>query len=223
MSYLKFIIKHMIDMPKTIWYNFKILPLKQAIRLPILFTHNTKIAEIHKGSIEIDADEIRPFGIKIGIKGVEGISSERKSYIFISNKSKIIFKGKATLTKGISIRATGEIIFGKNFYSNCNLSIVCGSNISIGNNVLLGWNVHIRDCDGHSIYKDGIRVNPSSKIIIGNKVWVGQDVKLLKGISIGNDSVIAMNSCVTKSFEDNNIVIGGYPAKIINTDIKWEV
>lgn len=223
MSYAIFLLRHILDLPKTIWFNLRVFPLNQAIKFPILISHRVKVDQIYKECIELNSSVHKPFMIKIGIEGVEGVSDNRRGYLLFGNSAKIIFNGKASLSKGISIRNSGTVSFGNNFYCNCNMSIICSKNITFGDDCILGWNVHIRDCDGHSLFQNGERINPSKDIQIGNHVWIGQDVKILKGSVIPENSVIAMNSCVTKSFTGSRIIIGGYPAKVIKQNVDWEV
>lgn len=223
MRYLVFLIKHLLDIPKTIWFNLRVLPLHQAIKFPILISHRVKIGQIYKECIELNQSVLKPFMIKIGTEGVEGVSDNRRGYLLFGEEAKIIFYGKASLSNGISIRNSGTVSFGSNFYCNCNLSIICGKSITFGDDCILGWNVHIRDCDGHSLSQNGERINPNKDVQIGNHVWIGQDVKILKGSVIPDNSVIAMNSCVTKSFTEPRTIIGGYPAKVIKQNVDWEV
>lgn len=222
MNYIIFLLKHLLDLPKTIWINYKIFEFKQALRLPVLISRKVKVAGIYKGAI-ILPDDARTFSIKIGIEGTDGVAHDQNGCLVLGKESKMIFKGKASISRGILIRSSGKIVFGKDFYSNCNLSLVCAKNISFGNQCILGWNIHIRDCDGHPVLQNGERINLNESVSIGNHVWIGQDVKILKGTEIPSDSVIAMNSCVMKKFDKENSVIGGYPAKIIKQDISWEV
>ena len=53
------------------------------------------------------------------------------------------------------------------------------------------------------------------EVIIGNNVWLGSNVKVLKGVSIGDNSIISAGSVVTKS------VPGGIPAKVIKDIIRF--
>lgn len=223
MSYVIFLLVHLLDLPKTIWFNLRVLPLQQAIKFPILIGRRVKVGQIHKGSIEIKLNSIKPFMIKIGIEGVDGVTDNRRGFLLLGKNAKIIFNRKASLSKGISIRNFGTVSFGNNFYCNCNMSIICSKKITFGDDCILGWNVHIRDCDGHSLFQNGARINPGKDVKIGNHVWIGQDVKILKGVGIPDDSVIAMNSCVTKKFTEPKMIIGGYPAKVIKQNVDWEV
>ena len=89
-------------------------------------------------------------------------------------------------------------------------SIVSNHSVTIGNRVLIGANCQIGDRDGHSK-----RYKSSPKpIIIENDVWLGMNVTVLKGITIGEHSIIGANSVVTKDIPANCIAAGN-PCKII--------
>ena len=61
----------------------------------------------------------------------------------------------------------------------------------------------------------------SNAIEIGSKVWIGSNVSLYKGVRIPNGSIIASDSVVKGTFDDENILIAGNPAKIIKRHVKW--
>ena len=65
-------------------------------------------------------------------------------------------------------------------------------------------------------------IEKSDPIVIGDNVWLGANVLILPGISIGNNVVVGAGSVVTKSFPDN-VVIAGNPAKIIKTKTEVSV
>ena len=94
--------------------------------------------------------------------------------------------------------------------------------ITFGENVLLGWNINVRDSDGHMMYHDGQKVPSFKPVYIGNHVWIASCVDILKGVTIPDGSVVAYRSCLTKPFAEKNALIAGYPAKIVRTDIEWE-
>ncbi len=64
-----------------------------------------------------------------------------------------------------------------------------------------------------------LKLKTNKKTIIGNDVWVGQNVSVLGGVSIGNGAVIAAGSVVTKDVPKYSIV-AGVPAKIIKMRFK---
>lgn len=100
--------------------------------------------------------------------------------------------------------------------TNNNISVVANDRITIGAGCQIGDLVTIYDCDFHEI--DPVHRNrscgPTSPVKIGNNVWLGSRVMVLKGVTIGDNSVIAAGSVVTKSLPAN-CVAAGVPARII--------
>lgn len=93
--------------------------------------------------------------------------------------------------------------------------------IEIGDHVTLAEGVKLITHDGSTwvlrgLSKEYQNCNLVGKITIGNNVFIGIDSILLPGVSLGNNTVVAAGSIVTKSFPDN-VVIAGSPAKIIKT------
>jgi len=214
----------LISLPKTIYFNFKTLPVKKAIKLPFYIHYDFKLGELHKNKIKIEVP-LKKFMIKIGTRNNDGIPETSKGFFSISKNALIVFKDNVEISCGTTVRAIGEgkIFFGKNFYCNKNCTFVSRKLIEIGDDVLVGWNVNVRDSDGESHY---IEVNNCIKenkkeITIGYHTWICANVSILKGVHIPDNCVIAYNSCVLKSFEDKNSLIAGYPAKIVTKNIKW--
>ena len=117
-----------------------------------------------------------------------------------------------------------EVVIGKDStMETCYM--VCmgqGNSITIGNDCMFSGKVEIWNSDTHLITNmDMIGLNPSKPINIRNHVWIGKDVKILKGVTIGNNSVIGMGSIVTKDVTENSIAVGN-PARIIKNNIRWE-
>jgi len=109
------------------------------------------------------------------------------------------------------------IIFGDNINVNNSFSIVSEKKVVIKNNVLIGYNCSISDSNFHDLDKNNRKqTDPDPKeVIIENNVFIGNDVTILKGVTVGENSVVAIGAVVTKSFP-KNVVIGGCPAKIIS-------
>lgn len=90
-------------------------------------------------------------------------------------------------------------------------TITCFKSIDIGNNVRVGANCVIADGDFHL---DDPRVGNPKPIVICDNVWLGYGVIIMKGVTIGENSIIGMNSVVTKDIPANSIAAGS-PAKVI--------
>jgi len=95
--------------------------------------------------------------------------------------------------------------------------LACARKITIGRSVLIAGRVFITDLD-HSfnhlnvhILEQGIIAHETT---IGDYCWIGENAIILKGVSIGKNSIVGANSVVTKSFVENSI-IAGVPARLI--------
>ena len=115
----------------------------------------------------------------------------------------------SSIGRGISI---GD---GTTFGSNCFFGAAGG--IHIGENVLGGQYIRFHS-ENHNfedlnklIKEQGVT---HKGIIVGNNCWIGSGVVFLDGATIGNGCVVAANAVVTGRFDDN-VVIGGIPAKVI--------
>ncbi len=107
-----------------------------------------------------------------------------------------------------------NIHVGDNFYSGYNCTILDMAEVRIGNDCLIAPNVSIYT-SGHSLtskYRN--KTGYGIPVTIGNNVWIGGSSVILPGVNIGDNSVIAGGSVVTKDVP-SNVVVGGNPAKII--------
>lgn len=187
---------------------------------PVLVSSRIKIGKISRGSIEINSNRVGT--VKIGFGGVEGVPSS-KGYIRIDDNARVVFSGRASFAQGsvILIGKGATVVYGDGFSAGKNFFQSCNGFNEFGNDVLIGWNVSIRDNDGHTILVNE-QENPHTKpIIIGNHVWIGADALLLKGACVQNGSIIATKAVVTKRFEESCCIIGGFPANIIKKNVKW--
>ena len=205
---------------------------------------NNKII-VHKANGQTkQVNRIR--GLSIHFKGKNSIIEIHEPINFgkrfIFNRSKIRINGdnnhiiiKGTNHKIYSIKVTeikdnNKITIGNNFYQTGFLKIDFANNsnlnFEIGDNCMFGQNINFMLGDFHKIIdlKTSEQTNKSkSGIKIGNHVWIARDVKVLKDISIPNNTIIATQSLVTKSFTEENTLIGGVPAKILKQDVTWQI
>ncbi|GAX62995.1 acetyltransferase [Candidatus Scalindua japonica] len=95
--------------------------------------------------------------------------------------------------------------------------IHCGENIEIGNYVIVAWDCVIMDRDYHSL--NGTReIVKTVKIM--DRVWIGCRSIILKGVTIGEGSVVAAGSVVTRDVPPYTLVAGN-PAKVIKEVKEW--
>ena len=108
-----------------------------------------------------------------------------------------------------------NISIGENFYANHNLIILDPGKVEFGDNVFIGPNCafytpqHPLDSETRN---KGLEY--AFPIKIGNNVWLGGNVVVLPGVSIGDNSVIGAGSVVTKNIPPN-VIAAGNPCKVI--------
>lgn len=145
------------------------------------------------------------------------------------NKEIVIGETKKNIAnlKIVSIRGEKQkVAIGKDF-SCGGLEIQMNDgyeNLIIGDDCLFSWGLKMRTSDGHSVVdiETGKAINLPKDIKVGNHVWIGEDVKLLKGVLIPNNTIVGSFSVVTKDFTQENTVIGGYPAKVLKENVSWD-
>jgi acetyltransferase-like isoleucine patch superfamily enzyme len=93
--------------------------------------------------------------------------------------------------------------------------------LEIGSGTIISWGCEFLDDDFHTIEYPG-RKDKQPGIIIGDHVWLGNGVKVLKGVEIASNIVVAAHSVVTQSCLEEHVLLAGNPAKIIKRDVTWQ-
>ncbi|NGP75923.1 acyltransferase [Balneolaceae bacterium YR4-1] len=199
------------------------------IRRSLLYLVRTKIQEENK--VNINHSDIYNSLVKItGYFNMVDISNSliKNTQIKISGENnKLILEEDVKLRNAeIHIRGNNCIIkIGKNT-STGGLRIVNVGNdneIEIGEDCLFADHIEIWASDTHSIYNEHDEmINPEKPIKIKDKVWVGSHVTILKGVTIGTNSVIGMRSLVTKDIDAGTLNVGS-PARVIRNNITWKL
>ncbi|MFK8006495.1 MAG: acyltransferase [Saprospiraceae bacterium] len=141
----------------------------------------------------------------------------RNCSFHIPKGGQVICKGRIIIDDETMILAKGKIQFGQQFGMNKFSRIVAHEKIEIGDFVTIGQMVSILDHDHAYQFKenklklDGYTTAP---IKIGNNIWIGDKCTILKGVTIGNNVVIAAHTLVNKDVP-SNVIIGGNPQKIL--------
>lgn len=215
-------------LPRTLWFNFRYLPLKQAVHLPIVLAANVRIRHMKRSGIVLASERSRKrFAIHVGFHSVEPIDEySQHTILSVSGaRGELIFNGTAHIGRGAIIHvAGGRLSLGNNFAVSGTTSIVCKNSITIGNDVQLSYKGLIIDNDAHKIYDEsGQLIINTAPIVIGDNVWVAPNVNIMKGAVIPDNTVVASTGLVNKPFYEKNSIIGGIPAKKLKTIGSWRV
>ena len=205
---------------KTLYFNFHYFGFQGLFILPVLIGKHVELREL-KGKVICEI--FKTAAVQIGLTEM-GNFPMKTTTASIQNKGSIVFKGRSILGVGTRICNSGTLTMGNNAVIMANGMIICAESITIGNEVMISWNVNIMDTDFHKIYIDETKnlLNPNKPIILGDNIWICNAVTIMKGVSIGNNNVIASNSVIRKPVPNKNCIIGDN-GKIIKENIRWEL
>lgn len=153
---------------------------------------------------------------------------------FEANNLRIVFRGNGSrLIIGDDVKWSGyilivgnnrQVIIGNRSTANGVYLMCRDADISICHDCMLSREIEIRSTDVHKIYdiNSGERLNQAGDVYISEHVWIGARAIVSKGVKIPAGSVIGATSFVNKSFDEENVVIAGTPAKIVKRNIRWE-
>ena len=155
------------------------------------------------------------------IRFLQRVIFSKRGKVIIGNKTSIGFKyggsWHGTVCEFQPRFPESIIKIGANVATNNNLQIIAADTIEIGDYCLIGNSVQIIDFDAHGIDPRERRssIGKVSPVKIGKNVWIGNRVIILKGVTIGNNSIVAAGSVVTAGDYPPDSIIGGNPARII--------
>lgn len=125
----------------------------------------------------------------------------------------------------VNVNAGATLTLGSG-YLNHDCVIDCFDSISVGHHVVISERVVLRDSDNHQVCHLPVSgevsdlPSLSAPIVIEDHVWIGMNVIILKGVTIGKGSIIAAGSVVTRDIPPHSLA-AGVPAKVIKTDVTW--
>lgn len=166
------------------------------------------------------------WGENNAVRRGKNIRGGRLEIVFQGSNNMVIIEDecKLKLRNTIFIQGDNNIVhLHRNVTFDQNVLLVAceGTKIVFGEDCIVANGVTVRTSDQHGIYgSNGARINLPKDVNIGDHVWLGAHVVVMKGATIGEDSVIGMNSMVTKNIPPHCVAVGT-PARVIKEDITW--
>ena len=109
---------------------------------------------------------------------------------------------------------SGRIEIGDYVLISPGTRISASDEIVIGNSVMMANSVYITDSDWHGIYDRTERDDRVTPVHVHDNAWLGDHCVVLKGVTIGENSVVAANAVVSKDVPPN-VVVAGNPARVV--------
>lgn len=201
-----------INVLKTIYYTF--------LSNNIQRYNNAKCICFKNANIQLSKSARIILNGNLRLSDNDIVGSNRQANLRMDNESILEVKRSFSIyyDADIILFPKAKLRLGSGFI-NSNSKIRCHSNIEIGDNVAISHDVTIMDSDAHEgLWNGYVKTLP---VKIGNHVWIGTRATILKGVNIGDNSIIAAGSVVTKDVP-SNCLAAGVPAKIVRKDINWK-
>lgn len=122
------------------------------------------------------------------------------------------------IAHGCRIFVNGKLEIGDSTYINPHCLLIAHEKIRIGSNCAISWNVQVMDTDLHHVSES--TSGKSSEVRIGNRVWIGANTIICKGVEIGDGAIIAAGSVVTRDVP-SACMAAGVPARIVKEGVYW--
>ena len=148
-----------------------------------------------------------------------GLIEVRNNYSEISIGEKCVINGMFRCRADETMIKIGD----KTTMMNVMISLHEKGSIILGEDCMLSGDIRMDVSDMHSIL-DALtmkRINPAKDIRIGNHVWIGQGVHILKGCIIEDNSIVGAKSLVSTNIPSGCIAVG-IPAKVVRQGVTWD-
>lgn len=111
----------------------------------------------------------------------------------------------------LSAEQGGKLSIGNGTYLNRGAEVIAWERVEIGRDCMIGWDALIMDTDLHPV---GDRPLRNAPVVLHDNVWIGCRAIVLKGVTIGEGSIVSAGSIVTKDVPAYTVV-GGQPARVL--------
>lgn len=200
----------------TLYVNFRTMPFKQACHLPIYVYGKAKFYNL-KGKVHFTCKVKRGL-VKMG-RHDDCYTNAPFGKLLLEKGAKIVFDGYCSISTGYIIKLGKDAVLqiGKFVRLGNSCTIVCSKLIRIGDYSSITFNCLLMDTNSHytiniNTYKVCRR---EGSICIGEKNWVGNNSRILKGTHTGSNCLVGAGSMVNKDFSTReNALLAGVPAMV---------
>lgn len=204
----------------SIYFNFKYLPFKQAVKIPIVLYKPHLISL--KGKVVIDSVKIHTAMIRLGFRTCSVYPNSGISWENLGGN--IIFQGPCIIGNDsyLSFGPKTNVIFGADFRNTAGLKLVSYRGIKFGICTSIGWGGIIMDTNFHTLYDLHRKVykKASGEIEIGDYNWFGAQCKIMHSVKTPERCIFGMNTTVTRNcIMKSYCVMGGDPVRILSEGV----
>lgn len=203
----------------SIYFNFKYLPFRQAVRLPILIYRPHFLTM--RGMVQIDSEKIQFGMIKLGFLTSKVYPN---TGVTLCIEGLIIFKGTCKIGNGshIVVGKNGKLVFGSDFVNTAQARIVSNIGITFGEHCRLGWDSLVMDTNFHPIYNiEKKKFNKAfGRIDIGDNNWFGTGCMIMHSVTTPERCIFGAKTVVTRGGQyESYCVHAGSPIRIVSRNV----
>lgn len=153
-----------------------------------------------------------------------GLVMEELPYIVGSGRivlgGGVRLSGKPDVAFGRPSPDLPELVIGDGTFVGHACAFSVGRSVRIGRHCLLASGVRVFDMDGHPIDADRRRAGEPTPpdaiapVVIGDDVWIGTGAVILKGVTVGDRSIVAARAVVTRDVPAD-VIVAGNPARVV--------
>ncbi len=208
----------LVNLPKTIFFNFHYLKFNEAVKLPIIFLSSVKLVGL-KGQIKFSC-KVKPGIVRIG--GGKNPLYLQQNYrcVWANYGGVVTFSDKVSISKGVAmeIGSRAHLSLGHNVYFGALSRISCYKEILIDENSRFTWENIVCDTDFHPTINvlTGERSEMCKTVRIGKNNWMGIRCFVMKGTETPDYCIASAYSLLNKKYDvPKYSLIGGVPAKFL--------
>lgn len=222
MNALKKIFQH--NWGATLYINFKMLPFRQAIHLPIDVCHKVRFESL-RGKIFI-AEKLPLHRAMVRIGG-RGSDIFPRIETVLSIDGEVRFDGDyVEIGQGTSLVVTknGFLAMGEKVRIGAHSKVYCSRAITFGHEIDLSWECQVFDTNFHymkNVETDEV-IDPVGEVSIGSNVWIGNRCTISKGTIVPDNTIVASNSLLNKDYStiSHYSMLAGQPAKVVKEGVR---
>ena len=216
-------LRYVLALPRSIWYNFRLLPFRQALRLPLLLSHRTRVV-CCSGRVVLHADRLRIGIVKIGFNTYQQTRFHH-DLTTLSIEGTMEVEGECAVGAGCSIQIgeEGVLTLGDKSLIGPKTLIICHRAITLGRQNRVSWCCTLMDTDQHRLIDaEGACCNEDRPILFDDCVWVGCHVIVAKGTHLPAYTTVGTGSVVHGTHTEPRTVLAGNPAHVVRHNVARE-
>lgn len=211
------------NLVKTVWFNWKMLPARQAWRLPVWFYGKVRFRSL-AGKVVFDCP-VRSGLVEVGRHDYYVTTSVPVNIWTVRGTIRFAGPVHIIMSSYLLVADGATLSFGRRNYFGGHLKLLCFDQITFGAWAHVAWECQIMDTSFHYLERveTGEVTGPLTKpVVFGDWVWVGNRSTVARGVVLPSYTIVASGSLVNRSFADlePNCLLAGVPAVLKATGIR---